>query len=79
MKNRFKDKKKKAGLDASHFITKRGADKLITQRIKEISFHTLRDHLVDIHKSRGETIKEAIDNFMNDELPRLREPTKKEN
>jgi len=68
----------KAGFATVNFIVKEKIDVLITKEMGDISFHTLRDHLVDIYKAKGKTVEEVVDNFMNEKLERLVEPTKKE-
>jgi len=74
--NPFKKKDVKAGLNASHFISDEGTDALVTTDIGEISFHTLRDHLVEVYYARGETAKEVAENFAKGNLERLDKPTK---
>ena len=75
--NPFKNKKVRAGLKASHFIVDEDTDVLITKEIGEISFHTLRDHMVDIYKgNKAKTAKKIIEHFCEDKLTRLTEPTK---
>lgn len=66
-----------AGLAAAHFIVKEKADAMITKEIGEISFHTLRDHLVDIYTTQGETVQDIINNFIKNKLKRLNKPTKR--
>ncbi len=74
--NPFKKKDVKAGLNASHFISDEDTDALVTTDIGEISFHTLRDHLVEVYYARGETAKEVAENFAKGKLERLDKPTK---
>ncbi len=75
-KNRFKEKKVRAGLNAADYIKKKKADMLVTDQIGKIAFHTLRDHYIDIFKVKGKIAKEIIDNFCNHKLERLEKPTK---
>ena len=49
LKNPHKDKKVRAGLNASKLVVKQKSEVLITQEIGEISFHILRDNLVDVY------------------------------
>lgn len=76
VKNQFKKKEVRAGLNAAHYIEKKKADMLVTDQIGEIAFHTLRDHYVDIFKVKGKTAKEVIGNFCENKLERLEKPTK---
>jgi cation diffusion facilitator family transporter len=76
--NPHKEKLAKAGYFAANFVVKEKIDILITKEIGGISFHTLRDNLVDIYKARGKNIKEVIDNFMKGKLELLTRPTKEE-
>lgn len=76
LKNEFKDKEVRAGLSASRFIVKEKIDSLITKEIGEISFHTLRDNLVDIYEVKGEKVKEITQNFLEEKLERLEKPTR---
>ncbi|RLJ02344.1 MAG: hypothetical protein DRP10_01525 [Candidatus Aenigmatarchaeota archaeon] len=77
--NPCKKKEVRAGLEAAHFIIKEKVDVLITKEIGEISLHILRDKLIDVYKTKGETAKEVIDNFFENKLVRLKEPTREKN
>jgi len=66
----------RAGLMTAHQAVKEGIDVLLTRNIGEISFHTLRDHLVDIHLARGETVREVVNEFIKGETQRLEKPTR---
>ncbi|MFP4115825.1 MAG: cation diffusion facilitator family transporter [Candidatus Aenigmatarchaeota archaeon] len=74
--NEFKDKEIRAGLSASRFVAGEKIDALITKEIGEISFHSLRDQLVDIYDAKGEDVVEISENFMEEKLERLSEPTR---
>jgi cation diffusion facilitator family transporter len=76
--NPYKEKSAKAGYFAADFIVKEKIDVLITKEIGGISFHTLRDNLVDIYKAKGKNVKEVVNNFIKDKLELLTEPTKEE-
>ena len=76
-KNPHKNKKVRAGLAAAHFIAKQKADSIVTKEIGEISFHTLRDHLIDIYITKGKTAKTVVNNFVKNKLKRLRKPTRR--
>jgi len=75
--NPSKRKDVKAGLSAVHFIKDEGADILLTKEIGEIAFHTVRDRFIDVYESEGVTVKEVVDNFLNNRLSRFEKPTKK--
>jgi cation diffusion facilitator family transporter len=76
--NPHKEKSAKAGYFAADFVIKEKIDVLITKEIGGISFHTLRDNLVDVYKVKGKNIKEVVNNFIKDKLELLTEPTKEE-
>ncbi|RLJ00130.1 MAG: hypothetical protein DRP03_01650 [Candidatus Aenigmatarchaeota archaeon] len=76
-RNPFSEKQIRAGLATAHFLIKENVDVLVTKEIGEISFHTLRDHLVDIYKIKGETAGEVVNNFLNNNLIRLKKPTQR--
>jgi len=78
IKNKYKKKKLRAGLFfIGKVIIKEEVDSLITKQIGAISFHTLRDHLIDVYLAKKDTVEKNIDDFVNDKLERLAEPTKK--
>lgn len=74
--NEFKDKEIRAGLAASKSLTKEKIDALITKEIGDISFHTMRDNLIDIYKSKGKKVEDITQKFMKENLERLSEPTR---
>ena len=76
-KNPFKHKKVRAGLSAVNFVIKEKINLLITQQIGDISFHTLRDNLVDIYKTKGKTVKTVVNNLVNNKLEKLSKPTRR--
>jgi len=76
--NPYKEKSAKAGYFVANFMIKEKIDVLITKEIGGISFHTLRDNLVDVYKIKGKNIKEVVNNFIKDKLELLTEPTKEE-
>ncbi len=76
--NPYKSKAVKAGLFTANFIAKEKVDVLITKEIGEISFHTLRDNLIDIYKAKGRKVKDIINEFMKNKLERLDKPTREE-
>jgi len=78
IENKYKKKKMRAGLFfIGKVILKEDVDLLITRQIGTISFHALRDHLIDVYLAEKDTVEENVDDFVNDKLERLTEPTKK--
>lgn len=75
--NPHKMRKVRAGLSATHEVLKEKVDVLITRQIGEISIHNLRGHFVDVYLTRSGIVRNAIDNFTNNKLERLMEPTRK--
>jgi len=76
-KNPYIGEKSRAGLLLAHDLIDEGIDVLITRQIGEISFHTLRDHLVEIYLTDKTTVEEAIREFVEGRLKRLDRPTRK--
>jgi len=78
IENKYKKKKMRAGLFfIEKIILKEDTDLLITRQIGAISFHTLRDHLIDVYLAKKDTLDKNIEDFVNNKLERLTEPTKK--
>jgi len=75
-KNPHKGKAMKAGLAAANFVVENGADATVTSELGEVSFHTLRDHLVEVYYFRGGTLKEAVDMFAGGRLKKLKGHTR---
>ncbi|MFW6083498.1 MAG: cation diffusion facilitator family transporter [Thermoplasmatota archaeon] len=74
--NKFEDKEVRAGLNAANLIVKEKIDSLITKEIGKISFHTLRDHIVDVYKCEDDITEDLVEKYLSDELKKLSEPTK---
>lgn len=68
-------KKIRAGLSSSKNNLDEKIDILLTKKIGEISFHTLRDSFVDIYFTESRTAKQAIDDFIKNKLKKLNKPT----
>jgi cation diffusion facilitator family transporter len=78
IENKYKEKKMRAGLFfIGKVILKEDVDLLITKQIGAISFHTLRDHLIDVYLAKKDTVNKNIEDFVNDKLERLSKPTRK--
>jgi predicted Fe-Mo cluster-binding NifX family protein/uncharacterized membrane protein len=73
--NRYRNKKIHAGLSAAHEVVNNRVDALVTQKLGEISFHTLRDHLVEIFLTKGTTLREVVENYLRNTLKPLTNPT----
>ncbi|HUT84861.1 MAG TPA: cation diffusion facilitator family transporter, partial [Thermodesulfobacteriota bacterium] len=73
--NAFRNKKIHAGLSAANHVVKDQIDALVTQKLGEISFYTLRDHLVELFFTRGKTLQEVIKHYLTDSLKPLTHPT----
>ncbi len=43
----------------------------------DISFHTLRDNLVDIYRTKGKTVKNVLENLIKNKLEKLEKPTRR--
>ena len=77
IKNLYKSKSIRAGLAVSKLIAKQKSEILITKEIGEISFHALRDNLIDVYWTGGKTAKEVIDQFIKGKLNKLKKATRK--
>ncbi|MFW5902691.1 MAG: cation diffusion facilitator family transporter [archaeon] len=77
IRNKYREKEKRAGLSISRDLCKKDADAVVVHSIGEISFHTLRDCFMDIYKTKGETVKEVAEELRVNKLKLLKEPTKK--
>jgi len=76
--NKYKKKKVRAGLFfIQNVILNERVDLVITRQIGAISFHTLRDYLIDVYLAKKDTVEKNIDDFVNDRLKRLKRPTRK--
>jgi cation diffusion facilitator family transporter len=80
IENKFKDKKIRAGLASAKLIADQKSQILLANQVGEISFHILRDNLVDIYQAKkAKTAKEAINLFLKGEASQLLEPTEEKN
>jgi len=76
--NPYLSKDVRAGLATSKMIEKYHPDIVIVRNIGEISFHTLRDALIEIHKvpNNVNSIKDAVKQFIKHKTTVLTSPTK---
>ncbi len=77
LKNPYKNKSVRAGLSVSKMIVKQKSDILLTVEIGEISFHVLKDNLIDVYQVKNEKARKIINQFIEDKLPQLVEATRK--
>ena len=75
--NPYRHKQIRAGLTVAHELIKEDCDIVITRHVGEITFHTLRDHLIDVYLTKRKIVKGCIDDFVSKRLKRLLKPTKK--
>jgi predicted Fe-Mo cluster-binding NifX family protein len=75
--NEFLGKTRHIGLNVIKSITHYNIDLLFTKEIGEISFHILRDNLIDIYKiPEGEiTVAGTVDKFLKGNLEKIIQPT----
>lgn len=76
IENKYEDKAVRAGLNAANLIVKEKIDSLLTCEIGDISFHTLRDHIIDIFRCEKGKAESIVKKYLSDELKKLSEPTK---
>jgi cation diffusion facilitator family transporter len=74
--NPYKKEKVRAGFQSANFILKEKIDTLITPDIGGISFHTMRDNLVDMYKVEGDKVETALKRYSGGKLKNLEEATK---
>ena len=73
IKNTFSSRKEKAGLSIANMLIRKKVDALLAKKLGEISFHTLRDHMVDIYEIRGGRAGDVIDDFRKGSLELMEE------
>jgi len=68
----------RAGLATSKMIERYHPDIVIVRNIGEISFHTLRDALIEVHKvpNNVNSIKDAVKQFIKHKTTVLTSPTR---
>lgn len=75
--NPFKEKEIRAGLAVTRYLLEEKPDVLITKEIGPISFHTLRDNLVEVYKTERGEINQIIRDFLENKLTKLKAPSRK--
>jgi len=74
--NEFLDETQHLGVKIARVLVKYKIDLLFTFNIGEISYHMLKDNLVDIYETEeGHTVKEIIERYRLDQLRPLTGPT----
>ena len=75
--NPYLSKKVRAGLATSKMVEKYHPDIVLIKNIGEISFHTLRDALIEVYKLPEDvkTVKDAIQKFVEGSVLLLEKPT----
>ncbi len=76
-RNIHKKKSVRAGLAVSHLIEKEKTDVVITSQIGEITFHTLRDHYIEIYRAKGKTAGKVVQSFLDNKLKPFKRPGQK--
>jgi len=74
--NLFKERKIRAGLAVTKYLLEQSPDVLIAREIGPISFHILRDNLIEVYKAEQGTIRQIIKDFSENQLVKLEKPTK---
>lgn len=75
IKNTAQNLKIHAGLEATKLLLKEKIDVLVVKRVGEISFHTLRDNLVELHATKAKTVLEALKALRQRKTKILSSPT----
>ncbi|MEA2071925.1 MAG: cation diffusion facilitator family transporter [Asgard group archaeon] len=74
--NPFVERKRLAGLALIRLIDHQKVNALITKNIGEIVFYKLKGENIDIYEGSCKSVKECLDDFRNNKLSILLEPTK---
>lgn len=77
LENPYRNRPVRVGLSVVKLIARQKSEILVTKKIGEISFHTLRDNLVDVYQAKDKTVKKIISQFINGELSQLKEATER--
>ena len=73
--NEFICEKKHVGLKVIKVIIPYKLDLLFTSQIGEISYHMLKDNLVDIYKAEeGHTVRQTIEKYRNHQVEQITAP-----
>ncbi len=75
--NPYKNEKIRVGLKVCQFVIEEKVDSIITKEMGPISFHTLRDNIVDVYKGIDGTVEKIIEKYSQGKLSFLETPTRK--
>jgi len=75
-KNPYLFKEVRAGLNLIKDTLKENPDSLITKQLGRISFHSLRDNAIELYYTEDDIVKDALNNYLQNNLEHLEEPTK---
>jgi len=76
LKNPYKDKSVRAGLSVSKMIIGQKSDILLVSEIGEISFHVLKDNLIDVYRFKNGKVREIVTQFIEGKLSQLVKATR---
>lgn len=76
VENPYKVRKMRAGLTLAHWLVENKVEAVVTKHIGEITFHTLRDHLIEIYSADCRTLRECIEKLAEGKLSLLSKPTR---
>ncbi len=74
-KNVYTEKEIRAGLSTAKSILDENINILLTKKIGEISFHTLRDNFIDIYLVKSNNVKQAVNDFLENKLRKMEKAT----
>ncbi len=74
-KNIYTKKEVRAGLSSAKNILDEKINVLLTKKIGEISFYTLRDNFVDIYLAKSNSAEQAVSDFLDGKLKKIEKST----
>ena len=75
-KNPYGEKTLRTGLSVGHYLLRHKINVLLTPSIGPITFHFLGDNLINVYKTSEKTVAEAVQKFLEHQLPLLNKPTR---
>ncbi|RLE98937.1 MAG: hypothetical protein DRJ63_06700 [Thermoprotei archaeon] len=76
LKNPYEFKRMRAGLTLAHWLVENRVEAVVTRHIGEITFHTLRDHFIEIYFADCKNLRECIEKLTKGKLSLLTKPTR---
>ncbi len=76
IENPYRDKEVRVGLSVVKLINKQRANTLITKEVGEVSFHALRDYLMEIYSTEAGSARKAVDLYKQGKVKRVSQPTR---